>query len=88
VKEIYVTKGASTKKLRMMGRGRSGVGYMRKTHVTIRLEIINFEEKIKKALTTSQKAKWFKLQTYAAKKRLLKDESEKVTEITSTPAKV
>jgi hypothetical protein len=81
-----VTKGATRKKLRMMGRGRSGVGFMRKTHVTIRLEVINFEEKIKKAKTTSQKVKWFKLQTYAAKKRALQLESEKVTEI--IPAKV
>lgn len=71
-----------------MGRGRSGVGYMRKTHVTIKLEVINFEERINKAKTTSQKVKWYKIQQHALKKRLLKEESEKVTELIASPVKV
>ena len=53
-----------------MGRGRTGIGYMRKTHVTIKVEVINFATMIEKAKTKSQKAKWAKIQEIAAKKRL------------------
>ena len=70
VKEIFVTKGIAQRRMRIMGRGRTGIGYMRKTHVTIKVEVINFATMIEKAKTKSQKAKWAKIQEIAAKKRL------------------
>jgi large subunit ribosomal protein L22 len=42
VKEIFVTKGLAQKRMRIMGRGRTGIGYMRKSHVTVKVEKINF----------------------------------------------
>lgn len=53
-----------------MGRGRAGVGYIRRTHVTVKLELINFANMIEKAKTHSQKAKWAKIEQIAIKKRL------------------
>lgn len=70
VKEVFVTKGTSQRKVRIMGRGRTGVGYMRKSHITIKLELINFPAMIAKAKTQSQKAKWGRIQELVAKKRL------------------
>ena len=65
-----MTKGIAQKRMRIMGRGRTGVGYMRKAHVTIKVEVIDFARMIEKAKTKSQKAKWAKIQGIAAKKRL------------------
>ena len=52
--------------MRIMGRGRTGVGYMRKSHVKVKLEKINFDELIEKAKTPTQKAKWMKRQELVA----------------------
>lgn len=60
VHEVYVTKGHARKKIRFMGRGRTGIGSIKKTHVTLKTEIINFQEEIAKAKTASQKDKWAK----------------------------
>ena len=70
MKEVMVTKGFAQKKMRIMGRGRTGVGYVRKAHVTIKVEVINFANMIAKAKTHSQKAKWAKIEAIVAKKRL------------------
>jgi ribosomal protein L22 len=58
VKEIFVTKGFAQKKMRIMGRGRTGFGYNRKAHVNVMLEKINFEKMIEESKTYSQKKKW------------------------------
>lgn len=58
VKEVLVNKGSSYKKIRYMGKGRTGVGYIRRTHVTIKVSVIDFEEEIAVAQTFSQKKKW------------------------------
>lgn len=60
VKEVIVTKGLAVKRMRIMGRGRSGVGYKRKTHVRIVLEKINFPKFISSQETFNQKMKWKK----------------------------
>ena len=70
-----MTKGIAQKRMRIMGRGRTGMGYMRKTHVTIKVEVINFAKMIEKAKTKSQKARWAKIQEIAAKKRLTVSDS-------------
>ena len=55
--------------MRIMGRGRTGIGYMRKSHVTVKVEKINFEEKIALSFTQSQKIKWAKIQALVVQKR-------------------
>lgn len=60
VKEIFVTKGFAQKKMRIMGRGRTGFGYKRRTHVRVKLEKIDFEKMIGECKSYSQKQKWVK----------------------------
>ena len=60
VKEIYVTKGMARKKIRFQGRGRHGLGLIKKTHVTLKVEIIDFAKMIADAPTESQRNKWRK----------------------------
>jgi hypothetical protein len=58
VKEIVTNKGSSRKKVRIMGRGHTGIGMIAKTHVCVKLEVIDFEQKILEAKSVSQKKKW------------------------------
>ncbi|CAE7805106.1 unnamed protein product, partial [Symbiodinium microadriaticum] len=58
VKEIMVTKGMQHKRMRIMGRGRTGFGYKRWSHVTLKVEVINFDERILKAESKGQKDLW------------------------------
>ena len=58
VHEVMVTKGLATKKMRIMGRGRTGFGYRRYSHVTVKLEKIDFDQKIKSERAQKQKKKW------------------------------
>jgi len=58
VKEIFVTKGICQKRMRIMGRGRTGFGYKRSTHVTVRVEVIDFFKQMAQAATSSQREKW------------------------------
>ena len=58
VHEVMVTKGMATKKMRIMGRGRTGFGYRRYSHVTVKLEKIDFDKKIKSERAQNQKKKW------------------------------
>ena len=44
VKEVIVNKGFAQKKIRIMGRGRTGFGYTRSSHVTVKLEKIDFNQ--------------------------------------------
>ena len=55
-----VTKGASHKKMRIMGRGRTGVGMIRSSHVTIKVDKVDFSDRIENARTPTQKALWTK----------------------------
>ena len=41
-----------------MGRGRTGYGYKRSSHVTVKVEKIDFEAAIAEAKTTNQKSVW------------------------------
>ena len=60
VKEIVGTKGRFTKKIRIMGRGRTGVGYTRRTHVTLRVTKCDFKEMIAMASDRKEKLVWLK----------------------------
>ena len=50
-----------------MGRGRTGTGYTRKAHVTIKVEKVNFDELIAKSKKMSEKFKWTKAKKIAEK---------------------
>jgi hypothetical protein len=58
VKEISVTKGSSYKKIRIMGRGRTGVGMHRSTHVMMKIDKVNFTHRIDNARTAEEKRLW------------------------------
>jgi len=62
VHEVMVTKGMATKKMRIMGRGRTGFGYRRYSHVTVKLEKIDFDQKIRSERAQNQKKKWKSIQ--------------------------
>jgi hypothetical protein len=51
-------KGTSYKKLRIMGKGRTGVGYVRRTHVWMKVGVVDFEKEIATAKTFHEKNKW------------------------------
>lgn len=58
VTEVLVTKGKQQKQLTIQGRGRTGYGYRRYSHIWLRVEQINFAKQIEKAETQTQKQKW------------------------------
>lgn len=58
IKEVIVNKGVAVKKNRIMGRGRTGIGYKRSSHVTVKVEKINFDAMIDKSPSMNQKNKW------------------------------
>jgi hypothetical protein len=58
IKEIMVTKGASYKKMRIMGRGRTGIGKIRSTHVTIKVDKVDFKKRIAEAKDRREKVLW------------------------------
>jgi hypothetical protein len=60
VREVITTKGLATKRLRIMGRGRTGFGYKRRTHVRLVMEKINFDAMIGKQKSYNQRQKWLK----------------------------
>jgi ribosomal protein L22 len=60
IDSIVVNKGYSQRQVRIMGRGRFGVGYKRYSHVTIALRQLDMEKEAKKAPTWSQAQKWHK----------------------------
>lgn len=81
VKEIMVTKGTARKKVRVMGRGRAGIGMIRSSHVTVKLQVIDFAQKIQEAKTPGQKRLWEKRQDLVLKLK----EANAPTVTTPTP---
>jgi len=60
IDEIVVNKGYSRKNITIMGRGRTGIGVKRWSHVWITLKSIDFDARIANAHTWSQEQKWRK----------------------------
>lgn len=58
VHEAIVTKGIAVKKMRIMGKGRTGFGYRRSSHVTIKLSKIDFNSMIEQSRSVGQKSLW------------------------------
>ena len=86
VKEIFVTKGLAQKRQRIMGRGRTGVGYKRTSHVNIKVERIDFQQFIDKARSANQKSKWQQRKLLVADIQAGKAESIKVAPLSARPA--
>jgi hypothetical protein len=69
VKEIFVNKGLMAKRVRIMGKGRSGLTRKRSTHVTVRVDKVNFSDQIEKAKTQQDKLMWANREKLAKKLR-------------------
>lgn len=69
VSEVLCTKGKAIRQMTIMGRGRTGFGYRRHSHIWLRLEQINFEKKIADAETPTSKGKWAKMEQLVHKLR-------------------
>lgn len=82
VKEIMVTKGLAQKRMRIMGRGRTGFGYKRSSHVSTKLEIIDFDAKIAAAKTASERKDWSKRKELV---KVLKQTSQAAADVAATP---
>lgn len=65
VKEAIVNKGLHRKRMRIMGRGRTGMGYNRYANVRIVLEKIDFKKTITDQKSLNQKLKWKKIEKIA-----------------------
>ena len=87
VKEIFVTKGFAQKRMRIMGRGRTGFGYKRKTHVRVKLEKIDFEKMIEGSKSYSQKQKWIKRHELVKSIRIENGDSNEVAAASETEEK-
>lgn len=80
MKEVVTNKGSSYKKLRIMGKGRTGVGYIRRTHVWIKVGVVDFEHEIARAKSFQEKSKWMARKQLADK---LRNETGSMTLTTS-----
>lgn len=58
VREVLVTKGLARKQMTMMGRGRTGYGYNRCSHITLKLDHVNFDAMMEGAKTPGEAAAW------------------------------
>ena len=63
VKNIIVTKGRAIKQMTIQGRGRTGYGYRRYSHIFLTVEQIDFQKRIEDANTQTAKAKWSKMES-------------------------
>lgn len=67
VAECFATKGIPLKRVKIMGRGRSGKMERKHSHIRVVLREIDFRLKIYQAKTIGQKKKWYLLQQQAEK---------------------
>ena len=67
VAECFATKGTPLKRVKIMGRGRSGRMERKHAHFRVVLREIDFALKIHQAPTVNQKKQWFLLQQQAEK---------------------
>jgi large subunit ribosomal protein L22 len=65
VAECFATKGVPLKRIKTMGRGRSGRMERRHSHMRVVLREIDFKLRIYQAPSVNQKKKWFLLQQQA-----------------------
>lgn len=90
MREVLVTKGMMQKRSRIMGRGRTGMGYKRWAHVMVRVEKVDFAREITEARNPIQLKRWQSLKYIvdAKKKKLASQRFETVQspEAVQTPS--
>lgn len=69
VREVLVTKGDMQKRARIMGRGRTGLGYKRWAHVMVRVEKVDFTREIAEARNPIQLKRWQSLKQIVDSKK-------------------
>ena len=62
VDKCFVTQGPGTKRVKIMGRGRTGLKFVRSSHLNVTLKEIDFEAMIAAAGNRNQKKKWAKFE--------------------------
>mmetsp|Transcript_7909 Transcript_7909/g.11976 ORF Transcript_7909/g.11976 Transcript_7909/m.11976 type:complete len:226 (+) Transcript_7909:96-773(+) len=58
--QVYIGRGSQLKRIRIMGRGRAGLGYKRFSHLTVQLKKIDFDEKIRNSKNVREAKEWVK----------------------------
>lgn len=90
VSECFATKGTPLKRIKIMGRGRSGKKERKHAHFRVVLREIDFKLRIYQAPTINQKKKWFLLQQQAegdyARAKVERDEIERLKRETAAAA--
>jgi large subunit ribosomal protein L22 len=81
VKEVIVSKGLAIKRMRIMGRGRTGFGYNRSAHVLVKLEPIDFPKLIKSCKNVHDRGLWRKREAIAEKLRAAAKAQTIITEV-------
>jgi ribosomal protein L22 len=76
VDRCFVTQGPGTKRVKIMGRGRSGLKFIRSSHLNVTLKEIDFEAMIAAAESKNAKRKWAKMRDDAAALRDKEGNSE------------
>ena len=84
IKEVLVTKGMATKRMRIMGRGRTGFGYIRQAHVLVKVSPVDFASKIRSSRDVHERAMWRKRELLAIKVK--EDNKLKTTATAKTSA--
>ena len=56
--------------MKIMGKGRVGFGYIRWSHVTVKVAPIDFQKRIREAKTIQQKSDWVRRQKYSREARV------------------
>lgn len=69
MEEVIVTKGLAQKRMTIMGRGHTGFGYTRSSHVNIRLKKVDFEAMAAQAKSPWEAAQWRKWKRIADNQR-------------------
>jgi large subunit ribosomal protein L22 len=91
VAECFATRGTPLKRVKTMGRGRSGRMEHKHSHMRLVLREVDFKLRIYQAPSVNQKKKWFTLQQHAEKDSTRanaeRDEIRRLEKATKTAAK-
>lgn len=67
VDTLFVTQGPGRKRIKMMGRGRTGLSFIRSSHLNVTISAIDFEKRVGEAPNGSQRRRWQRLAEEAAR---------------------
>jgi large subunit ribosomal protein L22 len=91
IAECFATRGTPLKRVKTMGRGRSGRMEHKHSHMRLVLREVDFKLRIYQAPSVNQKKKWFMLQQHAEKDstraKAERDEIRRLEKATKAAAK-